>query len=266
VCSKCHNVQYCNKQCQLKHWPNGLFGPMSDVQRDVATVSFHTNSQASRSVKHKSDPAKCFVAMNCAFKLALLYQMCNKWGECLGFMHDFDDFFWAYKLLVLEGSDKWLDAGASALVSCIANNMKLVEAVVFSDKNKSGVKRVHAVPAGSASNMCKYALAQDLLLQQTTWCAPGDSVAVNIDRILSLGVIYLFVIHGSINNGEYGEAFRKDIMLSQQIIQRTLAIMRSEDVPEEYKSRARHLKFFLSQEKNFVIAELVMALKDQHSA
>jgi len=171
--------------------PDILFGPMSDVQRDLATMSFRTNSKASRSVKHKTDAGKCFNAMNCAFTLALLYQMRNKWGECLGFMDDFADLLEAYKLLVPEGSEKWRDAGVSAFVSCIGNNRQLVEAVVFGVKNASAVKCVHDLAAGSGSKMCKYALADDLLLEQTTWCTL--SVTVNIDRILRLGATYLFV-------------------------------------------------------------------------
>jgi len=294
VCSKCHNVRYYNQQCQLKHWRDGhrencaptmllmvaenatgglpdiLFGPMSDAQRDLATVSYRTNSKASRSVKHKSDPQKCLDAMNCTFTLASLYQLRNKWGECLGFMDDFADWLEAYKLHVPEDSDKWLVSGASALVTCIAKNRRLVEAVVFGVQNASAVKGVHAVSAGAAGQRCKYALAEDLLLEQQTWCTlcPG-SVTVNMDRILRLGAAYLFVINGSTNKDkkdEYGEAFRKDVLLSQQNIQRTLAIMRSEDAPVEYKSRARHLKFFLDQEGYFNGLEDLMALKDQHSA
>ena len=291
MCSKCQNVRYCNKQCQLKHWHNGhrencapttllmvaespggeapdiLFGPMSDAQRDLATISYRRNSKASRSVKHKSDPDKCFTAMNCAFTLALLYQLRNKWGECLGFMDDFAGWLEAYKLLVPEGSEKWVESKASALESCIANNRQLVEVVVFGVKNAYAVKAMHAVSPGATSDVCKYALAEDLLLEQSTWCklSPG-SVAINIDRILRLGAACLFVINGSDKHDEYGEGFRKDVLLSQQVIQRTLAIMRSADAPVEYKSRERHLKFFLSQEGHFNGLEELMAMKDKHSA
>jgi len=286
MCSKCQNVRYCNKQCQLKHWraghrescaptelmmvaesadgqaPEILFGPMSDEQRDVATESFRTNSKAKRSDKHKSDPDACFTAMNCAFTLALLYQMRNKWGECLGFMDDFGDFLEAYKELVPEGSEKWRDVGP--LVKSISTNRQMVEAIVFSVKNASAVKQLHTMPDRPESKICKYALADDLLLEHTTWCtlAPG-SVAENIDRILRLGGTTLSVINGITTDGEYGEGFRKDVMLSQQCIQRSLAIMRSADVPAEYKSRARHLKFFLKQEEYFNSLEQLLALKDQ---
>ena len=285
VCSKCHNMRYCNKQCQLRHWRNGhrehcaptmllmvaespgsgtpdiLFGPMSDAQRDLATVSFRSNSKASRSVKHKSDPDKCFTAMDCAFTLALLYQLRNKWGECLGFMDDFAGWLEAYKLLVPEGSDKWVESKTSALQSCIAKNRQLVEAVVFGVKNASAVKDVHAVSVGATRKMCKYALAEDLLREQAAWCSL--SVAINIDRILRLGATCLFVINGSIKHEEFGEGFCQDVVFSLKVIQRTLAIMRSEDAPAEYKSRARHLKFFLGQEGYFNVLQELAALKFQ---
>jgi len=288
VCSKCHNMRYCNKQCQLKHWRNGhrehcaptmflmvaessggrtpdiLFGPMSDAQRDLATISYRSNSKASRSDKHKSDPDKCFTAMNCAFTLASLYQLRNKWGECLGFMDDFAGWLEAYKLLVPEGSEKWIESKASALEICIANNRQLVEVVVFGVKNASAVKDVHAVSVEATSKMCKYALVKDLLLEQTTWCnLSHGSVAINIDRILRLGATSLFVINGNIKHEEYDEGFRKDVIVSLEIIQRTLAIMRSEDAPVKYKSRARHLKFFLDQEGYFNALQELMALEFQ---
>jgi len=214
-------MRYCNKQCQLKHWRHGhrehcaptmllmvaespggaapdiLFGPMSDEQRDLATISYRSNSKASRSVKHKSEPDKCFTAMNCAFTLALLYQLRNKWGECLGFMDDFAGWLEAYRLLVPEGSEKWVESNASALEVCIAQNRKLVEAVVLGVKNACAVKDVHAVSVAATSKMCKYALVEDLVLEQAKWCnlSPG-SVAINIDRIIRLGVASLFVING----------------------------------------------------------------------
>ena len=278
ACSKCHNVRYCNKDCQLKHWRAGhrencaptelvhvtetddgeppyiLFGPMSDEQRDFVTQSLRTKSKAKRSVNHKSDPDACFTAIRCVFTLAVLYKMRNKWAESLRFMDDFDDFLEAYKALVPEGTGKWRDVETQ--VKCIFTNRRMVEAIVFSVKNASAVKQLHAMPDRLAGKICKYALVDDLLLEQTTWCTldPG-SVAENIHRIIRLGVTILSVIQGNTSDGEHGEGFRKDVMLSQQCIQRTLAIMRSADVPAEYKSRARYLKFFLDQEKYFIALE-----------
>jgi len=192
----------------------------------------------------------------------LLYQLRNKWGECLGFMDDFAGWLEAYKLLVPEGSEKWVESSASALEVCIAKNRQLVEAVVLGVKNACAVKDVHAVSVAATSKMCKYALVEDLVLEQATWCnlSPG-SVAINIDRILRLGAASLFVINGDIKHEEFGESFSKDVMLSLQVIQRTLAIMRSEDAPPEYRSRARHLKFFLDQEGYFIALQHLMALK-----
>ena len=286
ACSKCHNVRYCNKDCQRMHWraghrehccatklvmvaeadngqvPDMLFGPMSDEQRDVVTESFRTNSKAKRSDKHKSDPDACLIAMNCAMTLALLYQMRNKWAESLGFMDNFDNFLGAYKALVSEGSERWRDVQSQ--VRCISTNRRMVEAIVFSVKNESAVKQLHATPDRLNGDICKYALADDLLLEQTTWCTldPG-SVAENIDSIIQLGATILNVINGITSDGEHGDGCRKDVMLSQQCIQRTLAIMRSADVPAEYESRARQLKFFLGQEKNFIALEQLLTLQEQ---
>mmetsp|Transcript_88141 Transcript_88141/g.128846 ORF Transcript_88141/g.128846 Transcript_88141/m.128846 type:complete len:331 (+) Transcript_88141:3291-4283(+) len=285
VCSKCQNVRYCDKNCQRRHWRAGhrahcaptniaiiaqsvlgethvLFQPMSDAQRDKATECFRKQSKLARNNQDTKDPVACFFAVECAFILSSLYQLRNKWGEALRFMNDFDDFVNIFKTIAPEGSAEWVRAGASAHVCAMLTNRKMVEVFLLSVNNAAEVQMLKAMPMGSARTKRAFVLAEELLLEQTTWCTlDSTSLALNIDRILQLGVVYLHVLSDvGCTEDMYSASLYKYVQFAQKCIERALALMESPTVPPKFKSRARHLEFYLKQLEYFNIKSELLEL------